>query len=82
MPRRSKTQTGTEIILAAMVAVLVVLVAIWNFLVETKLIYVVPIIVVVVIVLYFRSKQKAEKERINKIQSHQNEWGENCVNGL
>jgi len=64
MPKRSAKQTGVELILIVVAGVAVALIALWNFLVETKLIWFVPVVIVAVVVLQLYLKKEGEKKRI------------------
>ncbi|VAW42891.1 hypothetical protein MNBD_CHLOROFLEXI01-2191 [hydrothermal vent metagenome] len=63
MPRRSSKQTGIEIILIILAGIVVTFVALWNFLVETKLIWLVPVIVLGALALRWYLKKQADEKR-------------------
>ena len=75
MPRKSKAQTGLEVILIGIGIVIAGLVAVWNYLIETKLIWVVAGLILLGIIAKVYFSRKKEKERIELITSHQHELG-------
>ncbi|MBV6396888.1 MAG: hypothetical protein HFACDABA_02490 [Anaerolineales bacterium] len=64
MPRRSAKQTGIEVVAIVVVAIIGAFIALWNYLVETKLIWVVPVVIVGGIALQWYLKKQGEKKRI------------------
>ena len=63
MPRKSVKQTGIEIILIIVGGIMIAFIALWNFLVETKLIWAVPAIIAIGVALRWYSKRRAEEKR-------------------
>lgn len=82
MPRRSAKQTGIEIILVIIGGFVIALVALWNFLVETKLIWLVPFIIVGIIILRWYQQKKNEDKRVEEILAHSKDWGDEMCNWL
>lgn len=82
MPRRSVKQTGAEIILMIIGGIAIGLVALWNFLVETKLIWLVPFIIVGIVFLRWYQQKNNEEKRVEEILAHSKEWGEKMCSWL
>ena len=74
--RTSVTEAAVMVVLLAVGAAVAILVSVWNFLIETKLIWAVPFIVVGLIALRWYMKKKAEEQRIAEIEAHRMEWGD------
>lgn len=73
MARRRSSKKDAEGIVFLILAVIVI--AILNFLVETKLIWFVPVIIIGIMVLKWFWKKQAEENRVARILAHQGEWG-------
>ena len=58
------------------------MIALWKFLVDTKLIWLVPVIIIGLIVLIWYLKKQAEKKRIEAILAQKEEWGEEMCQWL
>jgi hypothetical protein len=86
MARRKTSQSGLEIIIGLVVLVVMAvvsgLVALWEFLVETKLIWFVPFLIIGGVVLWLYLKKKKEKERIQEINKHLGTWGKSYCDWL
>lgn len=93
MPKRSARQTGVELILIVVAGIVFAFVALWNFLVETKLIWFVPVLIVGGVALQWYLKKEGEKKRIllereaeekrvEEIFAHRTEWGEEMCQWL
>lgn len=93
MPKRSVKQTGVEVIAIVVVGIVAVFIALWNFFVETKLIWFVPVVIVGGVALQWYLKKQGEKRRIllekeaeekrvEEILTHRTEWGEEMCQWL
>ncbi len=86
MPRRGSTQAFWEVFFITIAVVVIIfatlLVSIWNFLVETNLIWFMPVIIVGAIILGHYAKKSAEEERVQDILGRKGELGDEMCQWL
>jgi hypothetical protein len=82
MSRRSTKQIGIEIVLVIIAGIFISLVPFWKFLVETKLIWLIPFIIGGIVFFRWYQKRKNEEKRVEEIMAHSKDWGEEMCGWL